>query len=396
MPAPPLPRPRVFPVDLTDVPLAANRPDLCREMVEASDALSREDHLPGCPVALGVSADCAANAVCVPEPPNACGAALSLPEGWAELLPFWYDEEFRELAEWLKLEREVRGDDVLPRSGEELAALRACALKDVRVVLLGQDPYPHDAACGPAFSVRRGQNVPASAEALLQELEADGFGPRPGHFDLRPWARRGVLLLNATMTTLRRKPKAHACRGWEALTGRILNAVVLRDDRAHAAYRKEVSGAGPRCADDPGPVPAVFLLLGSWARGMVDGTGPGPLVPSDLRVCAPHPAAREGQFSGSRVFSRVNARLAQLGGAPVDWRLPSGREELLSASREAWEKLAALRALLGAAAGEAADLRDPDLDAPLSSLLDALRGLDGARASLRAAGKLLAGNVSGR
>lgn len=276
-------------------------------------------------------------------PPPVPDDFLTFPGTWAKALaPVRGEVWFRELAKFLREERAASPPLILPPDGLELEALRLTDLENVRVVMVAQDPYPHDAACGLAFSVAEGQPVPQSARAILSELERDGFSlPPPRTFDLRPWAARGVLLLNATLTVRRNAPKSHANRGWEQLTSAILRAIRDRDAKRWAAHWRDPNSTAPP------PVPAIFLSLGSWARDLLSGSASSILVPSDVHVTAPHPAARDGSFSGSRPFFRTNLYLSQFGGAPMDWSLHRAvpPEEAVEALRTLWKALAPSDAL---------------------------------------------------
>ena len=164
-------------------------------------------------------------------------------------------------------------------------ALELTALADVRVVILGQDPY-HGAgqAQGLAFSVAPGLKVPPSLRNILQEVERDTGTPSICRDDLSPWARQGVLLLNSVLTVEEGAPQCHAGRGWEVLTDALLGAVAAQ------------------------PAPSVFMLWGAAAQAKR------PLLEAGRRhliLCANHPsplAARRAPvpFVGCGHFSRAN------------------------------------------------------------------------------------------
>jgi uracil-DNA glycosylase len=178
------------------------------------------------------------------------------------------------------------------------AVFRALALtppEAVRVVILGQDPYPSPGhADGLCFSVRPGVAPPPSLRNVFRELEADVGVRAPASGSLEPWARQGVLLLNACLTVEERRAGAHAGWGWEAVTDAIIDAVAAR------------------------PEPVVFLLWGRRAQEKAARIGPPHVV---LAAAHPSPLAR-GAFFGSRPFSRANAALAAAGRGTIDWRLP--------------------------------------------------------------------------
>lgn len=178
-------------------------------------------------------------------------------------------------------------------------ALELTAPQDVRVVILGQDPYHGPGqAQGLAFSVADGQKLPPSLRNMLQEVEADTGQPSQCRGDLSAWARQGVLLLNTSLTVEDGQPQSHAGQGWEGLTDALLQ---------HVAARAE---------------PVIFLLWGAFAqrkRPIVDH-------PPHRVLTANHPsplsARRPPQpFVGSRHFSEVNRLLAELrpGSPPIRW-----------------------------------------------------------------------------
>ena len=186
---------------------------------------------------------------------------------------------------------------VYPAATDELRALRETAPEATRVVLLGQDPYHGPGqANGLAFSVPpERRRVPPSLKNLFRELVDDLAVTAPSSGDLGPWARRGVLLLNTTLTVRQGEPLSHAKQGWEAFTDEVLRTVA----------------AGP---------PAVFLLLGAHARkktSLIDQVR--------HRVIAgvhPSPLSASQGFFGSKPFSKVNAALRELGYPPIDLALP--------------------------------------------------------------------------
>jgi len=176
-------------------------------------------------------------------------------------------------------------------------ALSLTPFDDVRVVILGQDPY-HGAgqAMGLCFSVPAGVRPPPSLQNIHAELESDLGLARPATGDLTPWAERGVLLLNAVLTVSPGKPASHAGKGWERFT-----------DRAIAALSEHREGV-------------VFLLWGRHAQQK------GAVVDASrhhvLTAAHPSPYSAANGFFGCRHFSHANTLLAEGGQAPVDWSLP--------------------------------------------------------------------------
>jgi uracil-DNA glycosylase len=186
---------------------------------------------------------------------------------------------------------------VYPPHDEVFAAFHLTSFADLKVVILGQDPYhgPQQAH-GLCFSVRRGVPVPPSLENIFKELEHDLGCPPPNHGCLEQWARQGVLLLNATLTVRRGRAASHQGRGWETFTDEVLKAVAAKPERV------------------------VFILWGSSARrkkALID-TGRHVVIESPH----PSPLSASSGFFGSRPFSRANAALVEAGRDPIDWRIP--------------------------------------------------------------------------
>lgn len=182
----------------------------------------------------------------------------------------------------------------LPVRSEIFAAL-AQPFNKVRVLILGQDPYPNAGdAMGLSFSVSPGQPIPASLRNIYTELQEDlGIAPA-NHGDLRAWSKQGVLLLNRVLTVEPGQPKSHSRLGWQKITDAIITALASRDQ------------------------PLVAILWGKDAQAVK------PLLADATCVESAHPsplAAYRG-FFGSRPFSRVNEILEAQGEAPIHWELP--------------------------------------------------------------------------
>jgi uracil-DNA glycosylase len=213
--------------------------------------------------------------------------------GWAEALKP-AEERIAAMGEFLRAEI-AAGRQYLP-SGENVLRAFKQPFADVRVLIVGQDPYPTPGhPIGLCFSVAPDvRPLPKSLVNIFQEYSDDLGHPMPSNGDLGPWTERGVLLLNRVLTVEPGKPGAHRGRGWEAVTEQAIRALVARG------------------------TPLVAILWGRDAqslRPMLDGV---PCV-----ACAhPSPMSADRGFFGSRPFSRVNALLVEQGAEPIDWRLP--------------------------------------------------------------------------
>ena len=192
-------------------------------------------------------------------------------------------------------EEVAAGRGYLPAGGHVLRAFER-PLDDVRVLIVGQDPYPTPGhAVGLSFSVAPDvQPVPRSLVNIYQEMQTDLGLARPSNGDLSPWADQGVLLLNRVLTVQPGKPASHRGKGWETVTAQAISALVSRGG------------------------PLVAILWGRDARNLVPHLGGIPAIES----AHPSPLSAHSGFFGSRPFSRANALLAQQGAAPIDWRLP--------------------------------------------------------------------------
>jgi len=219
-----------------------------------------------------------------------------LPGDWSEVL-----REALEAPSFAKLERfveeERRQFTIYPSEEDVFSAFRLTPYAQVRVLVLGQDPYHGPGqAHGLAFSVQPGVAPPPSLMNIFKELKSDlGVAPSCGG-SLVSWARQGVLLLNAVLTVRQSQPNSHAGRGWEEFTDAVIRAVGARSE------------------------PAVFLLWGNYARKkkkLID-TRRHEIIESPH----PSPLSASGGFFGSRPFSRINDALMLRGQEPIDWHLP--------------------------------------------------------------------------
>ena len=226
-------------------------------------------------------------------------ASDAIPENWRPVLePALAAPEVRRLGGFLVAE-EAAGKPVYPPRGCRLKALELTPLDSVKVVILGQDPYHGPGqAMGLSFAVPEGVKVPPSLANIYKELEADLGIARPAHGDLSAWARRGVLLLNNTLTVEGGKAASHAGRGWETVTDACVAAVAARAE------------------------PSVFILWGSHAQAKAKRIA-GLRAGQHCVIESPHPSPLSAYrgFFGSRPFSRANAFLTEHGRASVDWQV---------------------------------------------------------------------------
>jgi uracil-DNA glycosylase len=201
---------------------------------------------------------------------------------------------------WAALQQFVADDrsrgPVYPPHDEVFAALHLTSYADTRVMILGQDPYHGPGqAHGLAFSVREGVKTPPSLANIHRELEVDLGTPRPSHGNLEAWARRGVLLLNTTLTVRSGQAGSHQGKGWETFTDRVISVVAGKSE--HVA----------------------FILWGGHARkkaALIDRSRH-----TVLESPHPSPLSAHHGFFGSRPFSRANAALEAHGQPPIDWSL---------------------------------------------------------------------------
>ena len=222
-----------------------------------------------------------------------------IPESWQPVLePVLATAEARQLGGFLVAEEQA-GKQIYPPRGCRLKALELTPLDEVKVVILGQDPYHGPGqAMGLCFSVPEGVKIPPSLVNIYKELEADLGVARANHGDLSKWARQGVLLLNNTLTVEAAKAGSHAKRGWDAITDACVAAVAARDE------------------------PSVFILWGSHAQAKAKRIA-GLREGQHCVIESPHPSplsAHRG-FFGSKPFSRTNAFLSGHGREAIDWAL---------------------------------------------------------------------------
>ena len=215
---------------------------------------------------------------------------------WGELLaPEFQKDYYLRLREFLI--GEYRTHTVYPDKHDIFNALHATAYKDVKAVILGQDPYHGPGqAHGLCFSVKPGVPAPPSLLNIFKELSSDSGFSIPNHGCLQPWAAAGVLLLNTVLTVRAGAPNSHKNAGWIPFTDRIISLLSAREK------------------------PVVFILWGRNAGAKQE------LITNPIHavLTAPHPSplSASSGFFGSRPFSKTNEILTRWGREPIDWRLP--------------------------------------------------------------------------
>ena len=226
---------------------------------------------------------------------------IGLEASWKSRLASEFQADYMiQLREFL-LQRKRAGAVIYPAGPQIFNALNSTPFQEVKVVVLGQDPYHGPGqAHGLCFSVRLGVPTPPSLLNIYREIESDLGLPAPDHGNLQPWARQGVLLLNAVLTVERGRAGAHQGKGWERLTDQVVRLLNAERDGL------------------------VFLLWGSYAMKK------GAVIDRDrhLVLTAPHPSplsAHRG-FFGCRHFSKANQYLEQRGLTPVNWALPAANQ----------------------------------------------------------------------
>jgi uracil-DNA glycosylase len=219
-----------------------------------------------------------------------------LPDSWQDVLGEELDKPyFKRLTEFVEAERAAH--PVYPPREEVFAALAATPFDRVKVLILGQDPYHGPGqGHGLCFSVRPGVRTPPSLRNILKEMNDELGHPVPDNGYLMPWAKQGVLLLNAVLTVREGAANSHKGKGWETFTDAVIRAVAARRD------------------------PAVFVLWGNYAKKKL------PLIDTGRHavVQGAHPSPLSAKrFFGSRPFSQIDEAIKAHGHDPIDWRLPA-------------------------------------------------------------------------
>ncbi|WP_406299038.1 uracil-DNA glycosylase [Embleya sp. NBC_00888] len=220
----------------------------------------------------------------------------TLPESWQPVLAEELAKPYyAELTAYVDAERKEH--QIFPPDEEVFAALEATPYEDVRVFVVGQDPYHDDnQAHGMCFSVRPEVRIPPSLRNIYKEMHADIGLPIPDNGYLMPWARQGVLLMNTVLTVRAHEAASHKGRGWEKFTDAVIKAVNDRDE------------------------PVVFVLWGGHAKkkaALID-------TAKHTIVQGAHPSPLSAKlFHGSKPFSQIDAALETMGHKPIDWTIPN-------------------------------------------------------------------------
>jgi uracil-DNA glycosylase len=220
----------------------------------------------------------------------------SIPSSWQPVLAEEIKKPyFQKLQNFLAEARQT--ETIFPAESDVFSAFELTTYENVNVLLLGQDPYHNDnQAHGLCFSVKPGIKPPPSLVNIYKELQNDLGLQIPNHGYLVPWAKQGILMLNAVLTVQAHTPNSHKNQGWETFT----DAVISQVDRK--------------------PDPVIFLLWGAYAQKKVKLIDPS----RHLVIQSAHPSplsARNG-FFGSKPFSAINSALDAFGKPAIDWRIP--------------------------------------------------------------------------
>ncbi len=214
---------------------------------------------------------------------------------WDQVLSvIWQSNGFKKFMSIV--DHEYQTKTIYPLRENMFNALKLTPYKNVKVVIMGQDPYHGEGeAHGLSFSVQEGIKLPPSLKNIYQELYTD-LGIKPSEKgDLTKWAQEGVLLLNSTLTVVKDSPNSHKDLGWSLFTDYIIKAINEHDE------------------------PVVFILWGSFARSKkVYITNPKHLI---IESAHPSPFSARNGFFGSKPFSRTNEFLKKNGLEPIDWQL---------------------------------------------------------------------------
>jgi uracil-DNA glycosylase len=223
---------------------------------------------------------------------------MKIGNSWDRYLQQEYKNEYwNKLQEFLRKEKK-EGKQIYPPSGEWFRAFQLTPLENVKVVIIGQDPYHGPGqANGLSFSVKKGVKVPPSLKNIYIELERSCTFQTPNHGDLSLWAKQGVLMINAVLTVEAHRAGSHQKKGWESFTDRVVE--VINDN----------------CEN------VVFVLWGAFAKKKAEK-----LIDSNKHciLTGPHPSPLSAYrgFFGCNHFVKINEYLNRKKRLPIDWSLP--------------------------------------------------------------------------
>ncbi len=217
-------------------------------------------------------------------------------KNWYELLKDEFEKPYyKNLMQFL--ENEYKTKTIYPKPENVFNALNKVKFNQVKVVIIGQDPYHGvNQAHGLSFSVEKDVNIPPSLNNIFKELHNDVGTYIPNNGNLTKWANQGVLMLNAVLTVESGKPNSHKAKGWEEFTSKIIELLNERDK------------------------PVIFLLWGANAKAI----GKKITNPQHFVLTASHPSpmsANQGGWFGCKHFSKVNKILSDLGEDTIDWQI---------------------------------------------------------------------------
>ena len=221
---------------------------------------------------------------------------IYLEESWKTRLAEEFEADYMQSLSQFLREQKLQKKTIYPPGNKIFNAFQLTKFEELKVVILGQDPYHGiGQAHGLSFSVEQGIKPPPSLKNIFKELEYDLGLKQPEHGNLEKWAHQGVLLLNSILTVERGNPGSHAKKGWEIFTDQVLKNITL--------HRKNI----------------VFILWGQKAQDkchFIDAT-------ENLVIKSSHPSpySAHAGFLGSKPFSRANNYLQDLGIDPIDWDL---------------------------------------------------------------------------
>lgn len=219
---------------------------------------------------------------------------------WLSALEEEFQKPYMKQIEAFLAEEVASGAEIYPPFDQIFNAFCQTPLDQVRVVIMGQDPYHGPGqAHGLSFSVPKGIQIPPSLQNIFKEIKSDlGITP-PSNGCLIEWAKQGVLLLNATLTVRANEAKSHYGRGWEAFTDRVIQLLCKKED------------------------PIVFMLWGKSAYEKFQHINTGTSRHLILTSVHPSPLSAYGGFFGCRHFSKANEFLKKVGKPPIDWAIHS-------------------------------------------------------------------------